>query len=537
MKSNYPIKNLDGYIKQISRKNKTKEKVTVYSVTNSNGFTRSTDYFNKEVFSKNLSNYKLVTKNQFAYNPSRINVGSIDYLTTSDLALVSPLYIVFQTTPDLTPAYLKLYLKSEWGKFEIRSNTEGAVRDSLKYKDLQRVNIPLPTIQDQACIVQLLGRVSDLVEQRKNHLQQLDELVKSVFIDMFGDLKENVQTWKVGTLGDIINDIRNGLSPSKSGECDGLVYTLSSVTGTSFKNIYKKDRFSKLSENYYPKSDDFLICRGNGNVDLVGKGYFYQSHQEDVMFPDTIIGVKIDLEAVNNNYLEQLWKSRFIRDQIEKIARTANGTFKINQAGIKDLRIVFPPKDLQKEFSSIVEKIKTIRDGYGRSLDNLINLYKSLSQKAFKGELDLSSVRLAEASGPQAECVESKNLEIEPIDTNCEIPTKPTGPITRYVEAFSQPNAMPDFSKDEIRQDWLVKLFKEQLADTDSYSLLSLEDFLDLAQSWISSFEQEDGVSFCFLIEDYEVLKGFVFNEVRNGMLLQEYEEASNSIKLKVNKK
>ena len=127
MKSNFPIIELGKHVRQTSQRNRTAADIEVFSVTNSEGFTRSTDYFSKEVFSKDVSNYKVVCPGQFAYNPSRINVGSIDYLRHSSPVLVSPLYIVFECEKGIDSDYLLRYLKSSWGNAQIRANTEGAV--------------------------------------------------------------------------------------------------------------------------------------------------------------------------------------------------------------------------------------------------------------------------------------------------------------------------------------------------------------------------------------------------------------------------
>ncbi len=109
MKSSFPVVSLGEYVREFSLRNKQGADAEVYSVTNTEGFTRSIDYFNKEVFSKNVANYKIVRSGQFAYNPSRINVGSIDYLKQSDSVLVSPLYIVFGTGQILYRCRFGLY--------------------------------------------------------------------------------------------------------------------------------------------------------------------------------------------------------------------------------------------------------------------------------------------------------------------------------------------------------------------------------------------------------------------------------------------
>lgn len=87
---------LGKYIKEYSVRNKANEDIPVYSVTNTQGFCQ--DYFGKEVASKDKSTYKIVPRGCFAYNPSRINVGSIDWQRNEDRVIVSPLYNVFSTS-------------------------------------------------------------------------------------------------------------------------------------------------------------------------------------------------------------------------------------------------------------------------------------------------------------------------------------------------------------------------------------------------------------------------------------------------------
>ena len=102
---------LGDYIKEYSVRNKNDEDIPVYSVTNTQGFCQ--DYFGKEVASKDRTTYKIVPKGCFAYNPSRINVGSVDWQRNEDRVIVSPLYNVFSVAPELNQQYLYYYLKSD----------------------------------------------------------------------------------------------------------------------------------------------------------------------------------------------------------------------------------------------------------------------------------------------------------------------------------------------------------------------------------------------------------------------------------------
>ncbi len=288
--------------------------------------------------------------------------------------------------------FLYYFLKSS--EQSIAKLGTGSTFKAITQETLKKIEIPLPPFDDQIRIAHLLGKVEGLIAQRKQHLQQLDELLKSVFLEMFGDPVRNEKGWDTSDFENILSDLRNGLSPSKGGSEKGCVYTLSAITGQCFKEIYKEDTFSQIQDKYFPKENDFLICRGNGNKKLVGKGYFFTGKSSNIIFPDTIIGVSIAPNTINSHFLESLWKTRFIRLQIENNARTTNGAYKINQEVIKKIKIIFPPSNLQDQFAAIVEKVESLKTRYQQSLADLETLYGALSQKAFKGELDLSRVPL-----------------------------------------------------------------------------------------------------------------------------------------------
>src|SRR5471030_473245 len=521
MKSRFPIVELGEYVRQVSQRNRAETDIEVFSVTNSEGFTRSSDYFSKEVFSKDVSNYKVVNPGQFSYNPSRINVGSIDYLRHDRSVLVSPLYIVFECQKYIHTDYLLRYLKSDFGNAQIRANTEGAVRDSLKFKGLEKIKIPLPSLNDQIRIAHMLGKVERLIALRKQGLQQIDELINSVFLDMFGDPVINEKGWDKPEFLAIISSMRNGLSPSKSGAYKGRVYTLSAITGGSFREIYKEDIFSQIHQKYYPTPNDFLLCRGNGNLNLVGKGYFFPSVSTDVIFPDTIIAVSIQPDAINRAFFETLWKTKFIRQQIENNARTTNGAHKVNQGVIENIKIIRPPIELQNQFAAIVKKVESIRSLYQQSLFDLESLYAALSQQTFNGELDLSRVPM-------------------PISTTQDVITASQGEqasmpahVAQTVPAIHLPDTdslLPAFENAETRKtliaDWL-EAYRAQLADTP----FSVQHFIALTQNRLEEIHPDN--DFVLWASDYEYIKAWVFEEIVAGTLTQVFDDVGNRIELK----
>ena len=186
---------LGDYINEYSVKNKADEDIPVYSVTNTQGFCR--DYFGKEVASKDKTTYKIVPKGCFAYNPSRINVGSVDWQRTEDKVIVSPLYNVFCVSDEINKQYLYYYLKSDITLQRIKTVATGSVRDNLKLDMLSEFPIELPDKKEQSLIVDILDKTKQVIALRKKELDALDNLIKARFVELFGDLKSNSKGWKI----------------------------------------------------------------------------------------------------------------------------------------------------------------------------------------------------------------------------------------------------------------------------------------------------------------------------------------------------
>ena len=130
------ISHIGDFIEQISKRNKDSAIKNVLSVSNSQGFIQQSEQFeNRIVASDDTSNYKIVERNDFAFNPARINVGSIARLTTFERGIVSPMYICFRTKDILFPEYLDYYFESKQFFTEIQKRLEGSVRQSCLLMD------------------------------------------------------------------------------------------------------------------------------------------------------------------------------------------------------------------------------------------------------------------------------------------------------------------------------------------------------------------------------------------------------------------
>jgi len=259
------------------------------------------------------------------------------------------------------------------------------------FKYLKRCNVLFPTLpKEQKRIASILDEAEQVRSRRMDAIVKLNILKKAIFYDMFGDPTTNPKGWVKQKLHDVLSmPLRNGLSPSNSGNIKAKVLTLSAVTGDCFDSTaWKESTFNFVPPpNKAVSVNDLLICRGNGNVQLVGKAFFPTVEMPDVTFPDTIIAARVSFGKVNDKFFQFVWNSNAVRIQIESLARTTNGTYKVNQSMLEDVTFISPEITLQKEFSRRITAVEEIETLHRTSRVELDAFFASLQHRAFRGEL------------------------------------------------------------------------------------------------------------------------------------------------------
>ena len=152
-------------ISQTSERNKKNNAFPVLSVSNKYGFIQQIEQFeNRKVASEDISNYKIVRKNDFAYNPARINVGSIAKLIKYSNGIVSPMYICFRAKDNFLPDFLEFYFKSKQFKNEVLKRLEGSVRQCLPFEGLCDIPVVFPPKEKQKDIITQLSAIQTKIE-------------------------------------------------------------------------------------------------------------------------------------------------------------------------------------------------------------------------------------------------------------------------------------------------------------------------------------------------------------------------------------
>lgn len=306
------------------------------------------------------------------------------YITSNAMALDQ------LDTSNVEISYLANYLK--FRNFD--DVITGAAQPQITRSNLEKIQIPLPPLDDQKRIAYLLGKVESLIARRKQHLQQLDDLLKSVFVEMFGDPVRNEKGWETLPFHKI-GSFTSGGTPSKSRE-DFWIGSFPWVSPKDMKVAKINDSIDHISETVFKET---TLKRIPPNHLLIVVRGMILAHSFPVAINTVEVSINQDMKAIkpiqdiNIIYLYHCLVS--LKRQILKLISTAgHGTRKFDSVAMQRLFIPKPPKQLQNKFAGFAEKVESIKFRYQQSLTDLENLYGALSQKAFKGELDLSRVPL-----------------------------------------------------------------------------------------------------------------------------------------------
>ena len=171
---------------QKSIRNTNYKKYNVYSVSNKGGFILQTDQFKERmVASEDTRNYKVVEKDDFAYNPARINVGSIARMKQDIKGIISPMYICFKCNEKIIPEYLEYFFESSKFTYEMNKRLEGSVRMCLSYESMLNIPIELPNKNEQEKTSEILKSLSQKIKKEEKKYMELNRLKKGLLQKMF----------------------------------------------------------------------------------------------------------------------------------------------------------------------------------------------------------------------------------------------------------------------------------------------------------------------------------------------------------------
>jgi type I restriction enzyme S subunit len=394
---------LGKYLVEVSDRNRALQEIPVLTVTNDRGFVVSRDYFDRQVFSKDLSNYKIVKKNCFAYNPSRVNVGSIALLKKFPCGLLSPMYVVFGTKAQLNPDYLNYWIFSQRFGDLVKAGTQGSVRDSLNFSSLAEFPFALPPKAEQSQIVNIMSSVDDVIAKIKAAIEQTQVLKKSLMQELFsrgipGKHSKFKKTeigvipadWKIVPIGTVLRDLSYGTSAKCSYSEDG--YPVLRIPNVISGEINRDDlKYAVIpyeqAEQYKLVQNDVLLVRTNGSPKFVGRAALVPKMKGDWLFASYLIRLRFLEKEIHPIYGYYALNSPGTRKALEKGIRTSAGNYNLSGQGIKNTPIALPSLKEQLLITSMIDKTveKVLCDT--RYLAFLEKVKSSLAQVLLTGKV------------------------------------------------------------------------------------------------------------------------------------------------------
>ncbi|EGB14706.1 restriction modification system DNA specificity domain-containing protein [Pseudodesulfovibrio mercurii] len=525
------FRTLDALLDKSGTDRAGKQDLPILSITMSDGLVDQSEKFKKRVASRDTTKYRIAHRNELVVG-FPIDEGVLGFQTKYPAGIVSPAYDIWKlkSPNDTFIPYLERYLRSNQARQIYASKMKGAVarRRSLSKVDFLGLEIPFPSFDDQKRIAHLLGKVEGLIARRKQHLQQLDDLLKSVFLKMFGDPVRNEMGWETELLGELATIERGRFSPRPRNDPKFYngAYPFIQTGDISRSNGRLREYTQTLNELGIKVSKKFDV--GTIVIAIVGATIGETAIlQIPTYAPDSVIGITPksatkETESVFIEFLLRFWKP-VLRARAPEAAR-AN----INIETLRPLPVICPLDKDRERFATIVEKVEDLKSRYQQSLADMEYLYGALSQKAFNGELDLSRIVLPDEQ-QDAMAEEYQPQEIQEDNTAIRSLELSTPDIEALLEL-----ATPDGRKPTIEQ-WLKECIGQMRVGETFSAQLFLEKVLNkmieldhdgLFEDWGRDGEPK------ITIADYDSLKDMIFKLIENGTLIQAFATGINSLQV-----
>ena len=287
--------------------------------------------------------------------------------------------------------FLKWFIKSPLYFRQIESASTGTAIKNYGPSHLKKMVIPLPPIASQRRIANILDKADEIIRKRKEAIALTEQLQKSIFLDMFGDPVINPKGWEKVKLAKISN-IQGGLQVTKKRESNPIEVPYLRVANAyrdslnlnQIKTIFvTQQELNKTSL----KKGDILIVEGHGNKTEIGRSCVWDDSISNCVHQNHLIRVRVDDNIAESIYVSNFLNSIGGRSQLIKLGKTTSGLNTINTSNVKGIEILLPPIKIQKKYITIQETIFKYIQKLNQQQKESENLFNSLLQKAFKGEL------------------------------------------------------------------------------------------------------------------------------------------------------
>ena len=373
-------------------KNRDNLPLESYSITNEHGFIPQDEKFENGGTMREADKgmYYIVSPNSFAYNPARINVGSIGYQNTGKDVIVSSLYEVFKTSDDVDDRLLWHWFKSPDFQKLIFQLQEGGVRLYFYYDKLCMGTVSLPSLEEQRKIGQFFDSLDTLITLHQRKYEKLVNIKKSMLDKMFPQngasvpeirFKGFTDPWEQRKLGEIAV-FSKGVGYSKNDLCEeGTPIILYGRLYTKYETcIFDVDTFVKeKAGSVYSKGGEVIVPASGETAEDI-------SIASVVVKPGILLGGDLNIVSPTAEYdsafLALTISSGATHKYLSSLAQ-GKSVVHLHNSDIQSVSAKFPTKREQEKIHLIFGKIDTLITLHQRKLEKLQNIKKSCLEKMF----------------------------------------------------------------------------------------------------------------------------------------------------------
>ena len=271
--------------------------------------------------------------------------------------------------------YFCYYLQSPTYYNQLEQSVTGTTRKRISRKNLGNVEMSIPEKEKQIEIINVLDKVTTLIEERKEELQKLDELIKARFIELFGNPVLNPIGWPVKRLGDITTKIGSGATPKGGKESyreDGISL-IRSMNVHNGKFEYKD--LAHISDEQAERLDNVTLEMDDVLLNITGA-----SVARCCIVPADVLPARVNQhvcivrckEFISPEFLNYLLIEDNYQDLLWGIAGSGATREAITKQQVEDLQIIIPPETMQREFTTFVKQIDKSKFVWQKTI-NIIN--------------------------------------------------------------------------------------------------------------------------------------------------------------------
>jgi type I restriction enzyme S subunit len=272
----------------------------------------------------------------------------------------------------------------------VQKHVTGTTRKRISRTNLGNIKFHVPPLSEQKRIVAILDKAQQLIDLRRQQLTKLDELIQSIFYDMFGDPVTNPKGWEVKKLGEVSSLTTKGSSP----KWQGFDYQSQGIRFITSENVLlgkldvSKDKF--IPEEFHDKLSRSKLAENDLLINLVGASIGRSCLMTKDALPANINQAvsltRLSVDLTNPLYVLYLLITQPMQDELCG-NKVEGARANISLKNVRELKIIFPPLELQNQFASKVEKIEGQKKVMQQSLAKLEENFKALQQRAFRGHL------------------------------------------------------------------------------------------------------------------------------------------------------